>query len=180
METNNDEALNSLLSEVTPEEQAKTDAKMLLAEKIADAMQAKGWTKKRLMQETGKTNQSEITRWLSGTQNFTVDTLVDLERVLDIKLLHWTDEKTMQQSGIEYLLTSFSVQNEITTEIESYQKEIEELKRTIQIKEQKIKDLIAKVRGGDEESKVVVEKLMTAEPGVEYGEKNVGPRPKGE
>jgi ribosome-binding protein aMBF1 (putative translation factor) len=88
METYNDEALNSLFSEITPEEQAKTDAKMLLAVKIAEAMKEKGWSKKRLMQEIGKTNQSEITRWLSGTQNFTVDTLIDLERVLDIKLLY--------------------------------------------------------------------------------------------
>lgn len=105
METYNDEALNSLLSEITPEEQAKTDAKMLIAVKIADAMQAKGWNKTRLMKEIGKSNPSEITRWLSGTQNFTVDTLVDLERVLEIKLLQLTDEqsaeKTIQQYRIE-------------------------------------------------------------------------------
>ena len=105
METYNDEALNSLLSKITPEEQAKTDAKMLIAVKIADAMQAKGWNKTRLMKEIGKSNPSEITRWLSGTQNFTVDTLVDLERVLEIKLLQLTDEqsaeKTIQQYRIE-------------------------------------------------------------------------------
>jgi len=105
METYNDEALNSLLSKITPEEQAKTDAKMLIAVKIADAMQAKGWNKTRLMKEMGKSNPSEITRWLSGTQNFTVDTLVDLERVLEIKLLQLTDEqsgeKTIQQYRIE-------------------------------------------------------------------------------
>lgn len=87
MEKYNDEALNSLLSEISPSEQAKTDAKMLLAVKIADAIQARGWNKTRLMKEMGKTNPSEITRWLSGTQNFTVETLVDLERVLEIKLL---------------------------------------------------------------------------------------------
>lgn len=91
METYNDEALNGLLLEITPEEQARTDAKMLLAAKIADAMHAKGWNKTRLMREMGKSNPSEITRWLSGTQNFTVDTLVDLERVLDIKLLDLGD-----------------------------------------------------------------------------------------
>ena len=108
METYNDEALNSLLSEITPEEQAKTDAKMLLAVKIADAMQAKGWNKTRLMKEMGKSNPSEITRWLSGTQNFTVDTLVDLERVLEIKLLDLGEakntEKTIRQYKIDIVV----------------------------------------------------------------------------
>ena len=108
METYNNEALNRLFSEITPEEQAKTDAKMLLAVKIADAMKNKNWNNKRLMKEMGKTNQSEITRWLSGTQNFTVETLVDLERVLDIKLLQLQDKKptikTIQQYKIDILV----------------------------------------------------------------------------
>ena len=108
MKTYNDEALNRLFSEITPEEQAKTDAKMLLAVKIADAMKTKNWNNKRLMKEMGKTNQSEITRWLSGTQNFTVETLVDLERVLDIKLLQLQDNKptikTIHQYKIDILV----------------------------------------------------------------------------
>jgi len=108
METYNDEALNSLLSEITPEEQAKTDAKMLLAVKIADAMQAKGWNKTRLMKEMGKSNPSEITRWLSGTQNFTVDTLVDLERVLEIKLLQLTDEQSGEKTILQYRIEVYA------------------------------------------------------------------------
>lgn len=108
MKTYNDEALNSLLSEITPEEQAKTDAKMLLAVKIADAMQAKGWNKTRLMKEMRKTNPSEITRWLSGTHNFTVETLVDLERVLEIKLLNLYDpistEKVIKQYKLNIIV----------------------------------------------------------------------------
>ena len=66
METYNDEALNSLLSEITPEEQAKTDAKMLLAVKIADAMQAKGWNKTRLMKEIGKSNPGVVFEYRAG------------------------------------------------------------------------------------------------------------------
>lgn len=102
METYKDEALNSLLSEITPSEQAKTDAKMLLAVKIADAMQTKGWNKTRLMKEMRKTNPSEITRWLSGTQNFTVETLVDLERVLEIKLLDLGEAKSTEKTISQY------------------------------------------------------------------------------
>jgi len=117
METYKDEALNSLLSEITPSEQAKTDAKMLLAVKIADAMQAKGWNKTRLMKEMRKTNPSEITRWLSGTQNFTVETLVDLERVLEIRLLDLGDAKSTEKTISQYridLVVPFYKNNQMT------------------------------------------------------------------
>ena len=92
MATNNDNAIDLLLSEITPKEQARTTTRMLLAAKIADAMAAKGWKKKDLMHALGKKNQSEITRWLSGTHNFTSDLLSDLQDVLGIKLLNTGDE----------------------------------------------------------------------------------------
>ena len=80
--------LDQILSEISPAEQAKISAKMQLAARIDDAMQIKQWKNKDLMLAIGKTNPSEITRWLSGTHNFTVDTLIDLERVLEIRLLN--------------------------------------------------------------------------------------------
>lgn len=117
METYKDDALNSLFSEITPSEQAKTDAKMLLAVKIADAMQAKGWNKTRLMKEMRKSNPSEITRWLSGTQNFTVETLVDLERVLEIKLLDLGEAKSTEKTISQYkidIVVPFYRNNQMT------------------------------------------------------------------
>lgn len=80
-------ALDELLNEITPQEQAKIDAKMMLAARIDKAMKVKGWKKKDLMQAMGQKHQSVITKWLSGTHNFTMDTLVELEGVLDILLI---------------------------------------------------------------------------------------------
>ena len=80
--------LVSFLSEIDPLDQAKTDAKMELAAKIAQAMEAKKWKKKDLLQAVGKDNPSIITKWLSGTHNFTIDTLVELEKALSIQLIH--------------------------------------------------------------------------------------------
>lgn len=100
MKTQNKSALSELLDNITPEEQEKTDIKMMLAAKIADAMQAKGWNKTALLQAMGKSNPSEITRWLSGTHNFTIDTLIDLQRVLDIRLLDVTSEVSPVQSFV--------------------------------------------------------------------------------
>ena len=36
----------------------------------------------------GKHSPSLVTKWLSGTHNFTVDTLIELEHVLEIDLFH--------------------------------------------------------------------------------------------
>lgn len=79
--------LTSLLNEIDPLEQSKTDAKMEIAAKIGQAMKAKKWKKKDLLEAVGKINPPIITMWLSGTYNFTTETLVELEHALNIKLL---------------------------------------------------------------------------------------------
>ena len=86
-------AISRILNRIDPIEKAKTSTKMNIAAMIDDAMIAKGWSKKDLMKKMGKKNQSEITRWLSGTQNFTVDKLVELSILLDIKLVAMYEEK---------------------------------------------------------------------------------------
>ncbi|HCC85629.1 MAG: Uncharacterized protein XD81_0793 [Bacteroidetes bacterium 38_7] len=110
MKPNNKSSLEKILEEITPEQQARTDAKMLLAARIADAMEAKGWNNKMLMEALGKKNPSEITRWLSGTHNFTVDTLTDLGRVLERDFINLSAEKEqpVQQFNISVLTYSGS------------------------------------------------------------------------
>lgn len=78
--------LSDILSEITPQEQAKTDKRMLLAVKIAEAMKRKGLKKSELASMMGK-QPSVITKWLSGTHNFELDTLMDLEHYLQIRFI---------------------------------------------------------------------------------------------
>ena len=50
------------------------------------------------MKALGKKTPSEITRWLSGTHNFTVDTLTDLGRVLETNFINLQmEENTIHQ-----------------------------------------------------------------------------------
>lgn len=60
--------------------------KMLLAAAIEDAMKAKGWRKQDLMKAMQIKSPSILSRWFSGTHNFTVDTLVAIQNVLEINL----------------------------------------------------------------------------------------------
>ncbi len=63
----------------------KTKRNMLLAVLIDDALKAKGWNKKQLAEVMHK-SPSEVTKWLSGTHNFTLETLYLIESYLDIRL----------------------------------------------------------------------------------------------
>lgn len=99
----NSDLIDNLLDSVSSEDSERIEKKMLMAAKIDDAIKAKGWKKKDLMTALGKDNQSIITKWLSGTHNFTMDTLIDLERVLDISLLNLESRK-------EQLVVKFHVE----------------------------------------------------------------------
>jgi len=70
----------------------KTKKRMQLAAKIADGIKAKGWNNSDLARELDQHN-SVISKWLSGTHNFTADTLFDIEDKLNIKLISVTEAK---------------------------------------------------------------------------------------
>lgn len=65
---------------------AKTRNRMMVAAKIADAMNDSGMNRKQLAQKMGKT-ESEISEWLSGDRNITLDTLTEIEYMLNVSLL---------------------------------------------------------------------------------------------
>ncbi len=93
MKTHSSKTIDDLLNSIDPIEQAKVDARMIIAAKIADAMKAQGWRHKDLLKAMNKENPSIITKWLSGTHNLTLDTLVELGRALDIELLNLSEPK---------------------------------------------------------------------------------------
>ena len=66
---------------------AKCLVKMTIAKKIAEGMAKQKIGKKKLALKM-KQQPSVITKWLSGTQNFTIDTMVELENELKIKLIY--------------------------------------------------------------------------------------------
>lgn len=81
----NSSKLQKLLDEVTPLEMEQTKVKMQLAARIEDFMRAKGWNKSQFAEKVVK-NPSEITKWFSGTQNFTTDVLTEIAFALGVDL----------------------------------------------------------------------------------------------
>lgn len=69
----------------------KVASRMRLAAKIADAIDMSGMSKKEFAARLGK-QPSEVSKWLSGTHNFTHDTLFEISRALDINLIDTKNE----------------------------------------------------------------------------------------
>ena len=93
--------IHELSDAITLQEQEQTDYKMKLAAKIYKAMKALGMTQTQFAESMYKPI-SLISRWMSGTHNFTVDTLVDIQRVLGISLLDL--ETTKSQAEVNFKL----------------------------------------------------------------------------
>lgn len=79
-------ALSKIMSSISDEDKRHTRDRMLIAIKIADALEAKNLSQKRFAELMGK-SKSEISEWLSGNRNFTIDTLSDISACLGICLL---------------------------------------------------------------------------------------------
>src|SRR6056297_2963008 len=84
-------AIDELTDETDEKEYKRTEKRMMMAARIDEARRAKGWKNKDLAKALEK-KPSEISKYLSGTHNFTVDTLSDLEEALGIQLLNVKEE----------------------------------------------------------------------------------------
>lgn len=87
--------ISALLAESTPLEKAQVKNRMELAAKLEDLITQKKWSKKEFAKRVGK-NPSEITKWLSGTHNFTQDILTEITLVLNISLSDLYAKKQVQ------------------------------------------------------------------------------------
>lgn len=97
--------MKELSDAITLEEQEQTDYKMKLAAKIFKAMKSLGMTQTQFAELIGKPI-SLISRWMSGTHNFTVDTLVDIQRALGISLLDVETKKSQDEVNLKLTVTS--------------------------------------------------------------------------
>jgi len=110
-ENYNSPEMDEILNEISPAELKRARNRMLVAAKIDDAIISKGWKKTDFARKIGK-NPSEVTKWLSGTHNFTIDTLSDIEDLLGINLLNIVEKENEM-----YYYFSGSVQSDPLPEV---------------------------------------------------------------
>lgn len=106
--------IDTLLKDISQEESVRIEKRMLLAARIDDAIKAKGWKQKDLAKALKK-SPSEISKWLSGTHNFTSDSLFDLERVLGISIISM---ENMQEKVVRTYQCKITVQSQDSSHIQ--------------------------------------------------------------
>jgi ribosome-binding protein aMBF1 (putative translation factor) len=96
-------AIAAILEQLDPAQTNRTELRMMLAAKIYEAMQQKGISKRQFAEMLGQ-QPSVITKWLSGTHNFTADTLADIQRVLEISLFNFDEQPKQEKIAIAFEL----------------------------------------------------------------------------
>lgn len=90
LKTYHSEAIDNILKGIDPKLEKRIEFKMQLASKIDKARIKMGLSKKQFAENLSK-KPSEITKWLSGTHNFTSDTLFEIQQLLKIDLINVDD-----------------------------------------------------------------------------------------
>lgn len=71
---------------VSSEVRRRINLSFLIVDRIHNILEAKGLKQKDLANMLGK-NESEISKWMRGTHNFTIDTISSIEEALGIPIL---------------------------------------------------------------------------------------------
>lgn len=71
---------------VSPEVRRRVDLSFLIVDRIHGILEEKGLKQKDLANMLGK-KESEISKWMRGTHNFTIETITAIENVLNVQIL---------------------------------------------------------------------------------------------
>lgn len=71
---------------VSPVVRERVDLSFQIVDRIHDILLSKGYRQKDLATMLGK-SEAEISKWMRGTHNFTIDTLSNIEKVLGAPIL---------------------------------------------------------------------------------------------
>lgn len=73
-------------AKISPEARRRVDLSFLIADRIHGILEEKGLKQKDLANMLGK-KESEISKWMRGTHNFTIETISTIENVLNAQIL---------------------------------------------------------------------------------------------
>lgn len=97
-----DPLFEKLLSQIPKDEMRSSDISFCIAVRILDVLDRKGWNKSDFARAMGK-KESEISKWLSGQHNFTIQTIAKIETVLGDDII---SVKKYRKSSKGYMVTS--------------------------------------------------------------------------
>lgn len=90
---------------VNPEIRQSVALSFRIVDRIHEILQEKGLKQKDLAQRLGK-SEAEISKWMRGTHNFTIDTLVSIEEALDATIVQIYHPHTYSESEYQTMATA--------------------------------------------------------------------------
>ena len=78
--------LKEMLTQISADERRQAAISFGIARRIGDILQRKGWSQADFAKAAGK-KEAEISKWMSGQQNFTIRTIAFIETVLGEEIL---------------------------------------------------------------------------------------------
>jgi ribosome-binding protein aMBF1 (putative translation factor) len=83
--------IQEALKNIDPTRREMVRRRMMISARIDDALKLKGWSQKQLADKMEK-RPSEVTKWLSGNHNFTLETISLIEKQLGVTLITVSNE----------------------------------------------------------------------------------------
>ena len=80
------EVFRQALADIPAEQKAQFELSFAIADRIDALLKAKGMSQKKFAEQLGK-RESEISKWLTGRHNFTLQTIAKIETALNCKLI---------------------------------------------------------------------------------------------
>lgn len=78
--------LEARRAKVSPDVRRRVDLSFMIVDRIHSILVEKGLRQKDLANLLGK-KESEISKWMRGTHNFTIETIISIENVLGMPIL---------------------------------------------------------------------------------------------
>lgn len=117
-----DPMFKEALEKVPPVTRREADFSFGIAKRINDILKKKGWSKTDLAKATGK-KTPVVTKWMSGTHNFTMRTIAEIEVALGEEIISVKKSRPKSKPAPKPYIADFLAQRQVSEPPLSYNKE---------------------------------------------------------
>ncbi|MDF2456212.1 MAG: DNA-binding helix-turn-helix protein [Cytophagaceae bacterium] len=109
---------DEILNEAPKDAKLSVTRSLAIAMQIIELMDGKGLMQKDLAEQLGK-SEAEISKWLSGFHNFTINTIVKIETALDARIITTPKEvkESIKESINDSIVSELNKKNRINFKV---------------------------------------------------------------
>jgi transcriptional regulator with XRE-family HTH domain len=119
MKKDRNKVIERLRNKIRPENRIFIRKNLAISEQVQYILEQKGWTQKDLARKMGK-HESEVSKWLTGLHNLTLQSISLMEAVLDAEIIITpldTDNNYREQKYKKHSVESLVIEESISKEL---------------------------------------------------------------